>query len=168
MKLSFDEIKDESRFESLVTAYFGNLKTHKSAISQISVQSAGVGANSGWNLLVHTSTRDVIPLSFNRTWVVRCKFQKADISTNKIADINIPTLIHAHKAVGYLLVCNQRPTLKLIQLFNRLEKECTFGYRYQIISGEQLLLQLTSFEDNEPIIRQFFPKYYAYCIKNNV
>jgi hypothetical protein len=142
MRLSFDEIKDQDKFESLVCAYFENLKTSKSAITRIRVQSAGTDANDGWNMLVHTEMRDVIGLSFNRTLVVRCLFQKKDISTNNIADVNIPTLIHAHKAVGYLLICNERPTLKLIRLFNRLEKECTFGYRYQILSGSEFFVSI--------------------------
>lgn len=99
---------------------------------------------------------------------MQCKFHESNISTNKIADINIPTLVHSYKAIGYLLVCKKDPTSKLTQLFERLEKECTFGYRYQILSGDQFLSLLSSsLEGNEPLIRRFFPKYYDYLIKNN-
>jgi hypothetical protein len=109
----------------------------------------------------------MIPLFFKRTWVIQCKFHESNISTNKIADINIPTLIHSYKAVGYLLICRKNPTSKLTQLFERLEKECTFGYKYQILTGERFISMLSaSFNENEPLIRQFFPKYHSFYIKN--
>jgi hypothetical protein len=168
MQLSFDEIKDHKQFEDLVTAYFEHLNIDKLAITEILVEPTGVGADGGRDILVHTRTKDIIPLSFKRTWVVQCKFHEANISTDKIADINIPTLIHSYKAVGYLLVCKQKPTSKLSQLFERLEKECTFGYRYQVLSGKRFLSRLSSqMKDNEVVIREFFPKHYDYLIKNN-
>lgn len=168
MKLSFDEIQNDKQFEDLVAAYFENLNIENLAITEILVEPSGVGTDGGRDILVHTRTRDMIPLFFKRTWVVQCKFHEENISTNKIADINIPTLIHSYKAVGYLLVCKQKPTSKLTNLFEQLEKNCTFGYRYQILSGERFLSRLSSsLQDSEPVIRQFFPKYYSYLIKNN-
>lgn len=161
MQLSFDEIKDHKQFEDLVAAYFEHLNIDKLAIIEMRVEPSGVGSDGGRDILVHTRTKDIIPLSFKRTWVVQCKFHEENISTDKIADINIPTLIHSYKAAGYLLVCKQKPTSKLTQLFERLEKECTFDYRYQILSGERFLsLIFQDWEDNKPLIRQFFPKYY--------
>jgi hypothetical protein len=166
MILSFDEIKDGQQFENLVVAYFENLNIDESSITEIRVQPSGIGTDGGRDLLVHTRTKDIIPLFFKRTWVVQCKFHESNISTNKIADINIPTLIHSYNAVGYLLVCKQKPTSKLTELFERLEKQCTFGYRYQILSGERFLSYLLSRqEDNKPVIRQFFPQYYDNYIK---
>jgi hypothetical protein len=168
MKLSFDEIQDHKQFEDLVVAYFENLNTLSNrAITEIRVEPTGVGTDGGRDILVHTRTKDMIPLFFKRKWVVQCKFHETHISTNQIADINIPTLIHSYKAVGYLLICKQKPTSKLTQLFERLEKECTFGYKYQVLSGERFIsLLASSFNDNEPIIRQFFPEYYNFFIKN--
>lgn len=169
-ELSLDEIKDHRRFENLVAAYFENLnKLADMPITQIRVDLTGVGPDGGRDLLVHTTTEDILSLFFKRTWVVQCKFHEANISTNKIADINIPTLIHSYKAVGYLLVCKKNPTSKLTQLFERLEKECTFGYRYQVLSGEQFLNLLSaSVEDNNHIIKRYFPKYYNHLIKNKI
>jgi hypothetical protein len=167
MKLSFDEIQDHKQFEDLVVAYFQNINLDESSITEIRVQPSGVGTDGGRDILVHTRTEDMIPLSFKRTWVVQCKFHEANISTNKIADVNIPTLIHSYKGIGYLLVCKQKPTSKLTQLFEQLEKNCTFGYHYQILSGERFLsLLLYDLDANASIIRQFFPKYYDYHIKN--
>jgi hypothetical protein len=168
MILSFDEIKDGQQFENLVVSYFENLNKLKNlAITEIRVESSGVGTDGGRDILVHTRTKDMIPLFFKRTWVIQCKFHESNISTNKIADINIPTLIHSYKAVGYLLICRKNPTSKLTQLFERLEKECTFGYKYQILTGERFISMLSaSFNENEPLIRQFFPKYHSFYIKN--
>ena len=170
MKLSFDEIQDHKQFEDLIAAYFENLnKLAYMATTEIRVEPTGVGADGGRDLLVHARSEDIIPLFFKRTWVVQCKFHETNISTNKIADINIPTLIHSYKAVGYLLVCKKNPTSKLTQLFERLEKECTFGYKYQVLSGEKFLtLLFTSLEDNKRIVRRFFPKYYNHLIKNKM
>ena len=78
-------------------------------------------------------------------------------------------MIHSFKAVGYLLICKQKPTSKLTQLFERLEKKCTFGYRYKIWSGEHFQsLLLAALDDHAPVFRQFFPKYYDYSIKNKL
>ena len=168
VQLSFDEIQDDKQFEDLVVAYFENLNIDKLAITEILVEPSGVGADGGRDILVHTRTKDMISASFKRTWVVQCKFHEANISTDKIADINIPTLIHSYNAVGYLLICKQKPTSKLTQLFERLEKECTFGYRYQILTGKRFLSRLSSqLKDNVVVTRDFFPKHYNYLIKNN-
>jgi hypothetical protein len=167
MQLSFDEIQDHKQFESLVVAYYENLSKTRTDTSDIRVKPSGVGADGGCDILVSTKEKDIMSEPFKRTWIIQCKFHNADISTDKIADINIPTLIHSHKAIGYLLVCKQKPTSKLTQLFDRLGKKCTFGYHYQILSGEQFLSLLVSpLKDNEPVIQQFFPKYYDYYIKN--
>ena len=169
MELSFDEIHDHKQFEDFVAAYFENLPNVKSTIPRIQVQASGVGTDGGRDLLVHLKMDDIDTNRYKRTWVVQCKFHDSDISTNKIADINIPTLIYSFKGAGYLLVCKQKPTSKLTQLFERLEKSCIFGYRYEIWSGEQLKSYILSeLEGNRPIIQQFFPKYFDYCIKNNI
>ena len=162
MQLSFDEIQDHKQFEDLVVAYYENLNNlTKLNTTEIRVEPSGVGADGGCDILVHARSKDIFLSNFKRTWVVQCKFHNADISTDKIADINIPTLIHSYKAVGYLLICKQKPTSKLTQLFERLEKKCTFGYRYKILSGEQLRsMLLHDVEENDAVIRQFFPKYY--------
>jgi hypothetical protein len=169
-ELSLNEIKDHRQFENLVATYFENLdKQSDMSATKIRVDLTGVGADGGRDLLVHTTTEDIASLFFKRTWVVQSKFHETNISTNKIADINIPTLIHSYKAVGYLLICKKNPTSKLTQLFERLEKECTFGYKYQVLTGEKFLNMLSaSLETNKQIAKRFFPKYYNYLVKKKM
>lgn len=167
-ELSFNEIRDHKQFEDFIAAYFENLPTIIPTIPNIQVQASGVGADGGRDILVHMKMDDIDTKRFKRSWVIQCKFHDSDISTNKIADINIPTLIYSYKAQGYLLVCKQKPTSKLTQLFERLEKSCIFGYRYEIWSGERIKYHIISnLKNNRAIIQQFFPKYFDYCIKNN-
>ena len=80
---------------------------------------------------------------FERIWVVQCKFHIRDISTDKISDVNIPSLLHSYKANGYLLICRTRPTSKLTVLLERLEENCIFGYKYNCWTGETFKRRLT-------------------------
>ncbi len=154
MELSFDEIKDGDIFEDLVVS----LLEDQWGKAITNVQQSGKGTDGGRDILL-TLTQPDISGHFERKWVIQCKFHKNNISTDKIADINIPTLLHSYGAVGYLLVCRSKPTSKLTDLFERLEKECIFGRSYKIWSGEQVKSFLLR---NEPILQQYFPKYFEY------
>jgi hypothetical protein len=104
-------------------------------------------------------------IRFKRKWVVQCKFHTANISPSKIADVNIPTLIHSYKASGYLLICRQHPTSALTNLFENLTKDCKFGYGYEIWTGSHFINEILN---KPPIIQQFFPKYYHYAKQNGI
>jgi hypothetical protein len=126
----------------LVASYFKVLsKKKQSNIVNVEVKPSGVGPDGGSDILVQVKLSDTIT-EFTRTWVVQCKFHSSSISPQKLADINIPTLIHSYNASGYLLICKEKPTSKLTELFNRLTKNCHHKYRYEIWSGEIFKSQL--------------------------
>ncbi|MEY4902278.1 MAG: hypothetical protein RLZZ292_93 [Bacteroidota bacterium] len=158
MKLSFDEIENGDQFEDLATEYFNSIQDEK--ILGVDVKKSGVGTDGGRDILVTFTITDSIK-EFQRRWVVQCKFHKGNISTNKINDINIPTLLHSYKASGYLLICREDVTSKLSNLFESLEKECIFGHKYRFWNGSNFRSKLLR---NQKILKQFFPEYY----KNNL
>lgn len=160
MQLSFDEIKDDEQFEDLVIAFLEALREKDKV--PLTVKPSGTGTDGGRDILVKFTVDDNIEI-FERTWVIQCKFHNSNISTDKINDINIPTLIHSYNASGYLLICKKRPTSKLTELFERLETNCSFNYKYKIWSGEQFINRILS---HEKLLQQFFPKYYAYFVEN--
>lgn len=167
MTINLDEIKSDEQFEDLVIAYFEDLKNEGiHNIKTVKVKPSGTGTDGGRDILVDFTISDNIT-TFERRWIVQCKFHNRNISTSKIADINIPTLIHSYKASGYLLICKKRPTSKLTDMFERLNDKCKMKYTYLIWSGEQL--KSTILTKSKPnILRQFFPSYYTYCINNNL
>lgn len=167
MTLDFNEIKDDKQFEDLVVAYFEDLKNEKAHnITNVEVKPSGTGTDGGRDILVTFQLSDSVS-TFYRRWVVQCKFHNANISTDKIADINIPTLLYSYKASGYLLVCKQKPTSKLTDLFERLEENCREKNKYIVWSGEQLK-RLILVKSKQSILQQFFPAYYDFCVTNNI
>jgi predicted helicase len=164
MTLNLDDIKDGNHFEDLVVSYFEDLKnegTHN--IIDIKVKPSGLGNDGGRDVLVDFQITDNIT-TFNRRWIIQCKFHNSSISTNKIADVNIPTLIHSYKATGYLLICKKNPTSKLTDMFERLSDKCRMDYQYYVWSGEQFK-RLILAKSTPKILEQYFPIYYKYCKK---
>ncbi|MER0440877.1 restriction endonuclease [Emticicia sp. W12TSBA100-4] len=160
MHFSLDEIENGEQFEELIVAYFKGMKKD---VTSVKVQASGTGTDGGRDILVEFTVDDNIE-TFLRRWVIQCKFHDSDISTNKIADINIPSLIHSYNASGYLLICKKRPTSKLTDFFERLELNCSFKYKYKIWSGEQLKNLILGTENT--LWQQFFPKYYEFFKRN--
>lgn len=163
MTVDFKEIKSDDKFEDLVAIYFEDLMAEGvHSITSVNVKPSGNGTDGGRDILIDFKLNDNIA-TFDRRWIVQCKFHESSISTNKIADVNIPTLIHSYNATGYLLVCKNKPTSKLTDMFERLNEKCTLKYQYIIWSGEQFKrFILTKSKPN--ILKQFFPKYYAYGV----
>ena len=167
MTLNFSEILTPSKFEDLVVAHFEELrKENGSNIVDINIKPSGEGVDGGRDILLNFQVSDSLS-SFKRTWVVQCKFRTSNVSPSAINNINIPTLLYSYQASGYLLVCKQKPTSKLTDLFERLETNCPLGNKFTIWSGEQFKRLLLT-KSNPTILKQFFPKYYAYCIKNKI
>jgi hypothetical protein len=162
MIFDFNEISDHRKFEDLVVSYFEDLKHEKGHnIVDVEVKPSGTGTDGGRDILLTLNVSDNI-VTFKKRWVVQCKLHNSDISTDKISDINIPTLIHSYNASGYLLICRQKATSKLTELFERLELNCRFENKYTIWSGEQFKKRIIT---NTRIIKQFFPKYFEYLSK---
>lgn len=158
-ELTFEEIKDWSQFEELVAAFFRSLKnTGGTNITDVDVKPSGIGADGGKDILVDFYVSDYIR-QFKRTWVVQCKFIEEAVSPSKLIGVDIPTLVHSHNACGYLLVCKNRPSAGVTELFTRLNNQTThFKYEYLIWSGEEFREKLLL---ATPIIhQQFFPKYF--------
>ena len=142
MDLSFGEIKNGDVFEDLVAEYFRDLKNEKeNNITNVEVFQSGIGTDGGRDILIDFDLSDDIKI-FKRKWVVQCKFHETTISPLQINSINIPTLIHSYNAAGYLLICKARPTSKLTDLFERLNKECMHKYYYECWTGHQFLQKL--------------------------
>lgn len=161
MNLDFNEIKTGQDFEELVVSYFKSLKEDKQILS-VKVEPSGEGADGGRDILVTFTLTDGID-DFTRTWVVQCKFHQKSISPSKINDVNIPTLLHSYKASGYLLICRDGVTSKLSNMFEKLEKNCIFGHKYNFWTGSQFK---RNFMRNKALLEQYFPEYYN-SIKNN-
>lgn len=159
MNISFDEIQDGDQFEDLVAAYFRELKDSKeNNITNVEIKQSGVGTDGGRDILIEFDISDDIKI-FRRKWVVQCKFHSDTISPAKIQTINIPTLIHSYGASGYLLICKNRPTSSLTNLFENLNDNCLHGYQYEIWNGSQFLSKLYVKSNLHPV---FFPVYNDY------
>jgi hypothetical protein len=151
-ELSFDEIKDGNQFEDLVVAYFRSLQNVFA-----DVKYSGVGTDGGRDILLEFTLTDGIK-HFKRKWVVQCKFHKANISTNALSDINIPTLLASYNACGYLLICREKPTSKLTDLFERLNNDGKSTHCYEIWTGAIFKSQLLVIDN--AVWKHFFPNYY--------
>lgn len=167
MTFDFGEISDHKKFEELAVSYFEDLKHEKGhGIVDVDVKPSGTGVDGGRDILVTLKVSDGV-VTFERRWVVQCKFHDTDISTDKIADINIPTLLASYNASGYLLICKLKPTSKLTTMFENMEKENHYGQRFIVWSGEQFK-RLILVKSKKEIIQQFFPSYFEYCITHKI
>ncbi|WP_299366725.1 restriction endonuclease [Winogradskyella sp.] len=162
MYLDFNEIKDGRQFEELTALHLE--EKFNNHIKDIEIRKSGVGADGGRDILVDFKVTDGIQ-SFNRKWIVQCKFRNINISTNVINDVNIPSLIHSYGASGYLIICRKRPTSKLSNFIEQLNLNCKFGYKYQIWSGEQFKRSLLTSTNHT--FMQFFPNYYKYLTRED-
>lgn len=166
MTFDFTEICDHKKFEDLVVSYFEDLKHEKGHnIVDIYVKPSGTGTDGGRDILVTLKVTDSI-VTFERRWVVQCKFHNSDISTDKISDINIPSLLSSYRASGYLLICKQKPTSKLTDHFESLERNNN-DLRFMVWSGEQFK-RLILVKSKREILQQYFPTYFDYCVTTKI
>jgi hypothetical protein len=149
-KLTFDEITDGYEFENLVESYLRNLPNTK-------VTNSGKGSDGGVDIFLKIEVNDAIKV-FTRKWIVQCKFHKKTIGKADISDVNIPTLIHEHKADGYLLVCRREINSRLSDSFRNLRENCKFGYDYEIWTGSQLKDRIIL---DDKVIQKYFPNYWG-------
>jgi predicted helicase len=166
MHFELDEITDHRQFEDLAVSYFEDIKNEQGHnIVDIDVKPSGTGTDGGRDILVTLKVTDSI-VTFERRWIVQCKFHNSDISTDKISDINIPVLLNSYRASGYLLICRRKPTSKLTDLFERLES-ASDGLKFLVWSGEQFK-RLILVKSKRQILQQYFPKYFDYCVKSRI
>lgn len=156
--LDFLEIKTWKQFEDLAVAYFELLKEEEKNIVDVDVRPSGVGSDGGRDILLVIRVSDGV-MSFERRWVVQCKFLEDNVSQRDLANVNIPSLIHQYGADGYLLICKGNVTSGVTEMFERLNSECKFGYKYEIWQGEQFKRRLVTKFALHP---QFFPEYHEF------
>jgi Restriction endonuclease len=157
--IEFDEIPNWQAFEDLVADYFRGIKEQKNIID-ITVEQSGEGADGGRDILITFQLTDSI-ISFQRKWVIQCKFYDRSVSKAELSDINIPTLIHEYGADGYLLMCKGNVTSPVSTMFESLRKKCKMGYSYMYWTGNQFKDQLY-IQPIEPLIQKHFPEYYRF------
>ena len=160
MDLSFSEIKSWKRFESMTAAYFRALKTTSPHIIDVKVAKSGDGNDGGRDILVSMQLNDGV-YSFDRTWVVQCKYSKTNTAIGKglISEVNIPSLVHEYVADGYLLVSNTTLSSRLTDQFERFQKDCKFNYQYEFWDGDEFLeriqLQPAIWAEYFPVFNRF-------------
>jgi hypothetical protein len=157
--LSLDEIPDWKSFEDLVAAYFKTVKQDSEFdVIDVVVQQTGTGADGGRDILVKLTVDDSI-MTYERIWVIQCKFHKTDINKKHLADINIPSLLHEYGAHGYLLVCKNSCTAPVSNMFEGFNSKCHLQRKYEIWNGNSLLQRVRVKND---LIGHYFPRHYAY------
>lgn len=157
--IDFDELSGWQGFEDLVVDYFKEIKEDRN-IKDIIVEPSGEGADGGRDILVTFQITDSI-ITFERKWVVQCKFSQKSVSPAHLSTINIPTLIHEYNADGYLLVCRGNVTSGVSTMFENLRERCKMGYSYIYWTGSEFTTQLYV-QPPQPLIRKYFPEYYEF------
>lgn len=155
-ELSLNEIKNWKSFEDLVSSYFREVKQdNEFNIDNVLVQPTGSGSDGGRDIIV-TLTIDDSVMTFQRKWIVQCKFYNQDVNKSHLSGVNIPSLLHQYGANGYLLVCKKGYTSPVSDMFEGLNRECFFKRSYLIWKGDDLL-QRVQFKNK--LVEHFFPKY---------
>lgn len=157
--LSLKEIIDWKSFEDLVAAYFNAARQDNDFnVDTVEVKKTGSGSDGGRDILVTLTVNDSVS-SFQRIWVVQCKFYEVDVNKSHLADINIPSLLHQYGAHGYLLVCKNGVTSTVSQMLEELSKNCWSKRSYLFWNGNDLLKRVRLKDD---LLRHYFPKFYSF------
>ena len=157
--LDFNEIATWQEFENLVTDYFRRIRRARN-IKSVTVEPSGEGTDGGRDILITFRLSDSI-ITFERKWVVQCKFYSKAVSKSELSSLNIPTLIHEYKADGYLLVCRNNVTSNVSTMFENLRTKCKMSYSYMIWTGSEFITQLLV-QPPRPLIQKYFPEYYEF------
>jgi hypothetical protein len=158
MKIDFEEISDWEEFEDLVADYFREIKKlDNNQIIDVKVAPSGKGPDGGRDILVNFRLNDSI-VTFERRWVVQCKFRKTLLKSN-LDSINIPTLIQEYGACGYLLIAKNSIQSGVTQTFENLRNNCKNGFFYETWNGNHFRQKL-GFVGK--LHEQYFPKYFEY------
>jgi len=158
MKIDFSEIQDWAEFEDLCADYFRECKNlDNNQIIDVKVEPTGEGPDGGRDILVTSLVDDSI-VTFERKWIVQCKFYDM-LRKSNLDRINIPTLIREYDACGYLLIVKSSVQAGVAQTFENLRNKCRDGYHYEIWNGNHFRSKLGFVSS---LHQQYFPKYYAY------
>jgi predicted helicase len=153
------EIKNWKEFEDLASAYFRTVpNVIENSVTMVKVEHSGEGGDGGRDILVMFNVFDSID-DCDRKWVVQCKFHERAISKRELSSINIPSLIHEYRADGYLLICKNGATSTVTEMFEKLRRNCRFGYGYRIWDGNIFIQKIMG---SNQLLEQYFPKYYKF------
>ena len=162
-QIDFIEIGKWQRFESLCADYFREVLNRKeNNLIDVQVDQGGIGPDGGKDILLKFRLNDSI-CSFERIWVVQCKFYEI-LKKSNLDKINIERLLKRHKAIGYLLICKNTYTNGVKEEFDDLCKDCSSGFEYKIWNGDFFARQLYT-ENN--LHQHYFPKYFHYSQLQN-
>ena len=164
MNLTLNTISNWEKFEDLVAEYFRVVKSQDNNIIEVKVEPTGNGPDGGRDILVTFKVNDSIE-SFQRKWIVQCKFYKGMLKEKDLATINIPGKIHQYGANGFLLVVKDRVQANVTKMFEDFRANCKFSYNYEIWNGSQFISKIIG---KDPILKQYFPKYHAYTKQQQV
>jgi len=157
----YSELKSDGyKFQDLVSAYFraGSKSVARAKeIITITTNTTGIGADNGKDILVTINLQDSVT-QFERKWVVQCKFHKKNISPKDLWGVDIPSLISANGADGYLLVCRKYPTEATKTLFENLRLNTR--YDYEIWTGPEFFQErLVNYL--EEVVKLHLPNLYS-------
>lgn len=156
MKIDFKEIMDWSEFEDLVADIFRTMASQKdNQLIDVNVEPSGEGSDGGRDILLTFRINDSIRV-YERKWIVQCKYYKKSVGKQHIANVNIPSLIHEYGAEGYLLVCLNKASSKVTEMFENLRKNCKFRYSYEIWGKSVLTTNLLVMPN---LLMKYFPEY---------
>ena len=158
MKLDFDELKDWQEFEDMIAEYFRQVKSDDNNVTNVLVEPTGNGSDGGRDILVSFNISDSIQ-TFERKWIIQCKFHKGILKEREIATINVPSKIHEYSADGFLLITKERVHANISLMFENLRKNCKFDYGYDIWTGNMLKSRI---QEKDKLVGQYFPNYYAF------
>ncbi len=167
MELNFSHIKGRSwkKFEQIVFEYFKEVKKDKKRFPTIQLirrRKSGIGPDGSKDLLISFIITDSIVEEHTLTWVIQCKCYKSTVSPKQINSVNIPTLIHRYKAVGYLLICKGNVTDGISEMFAGLNDNCRLGYKYEYWEGDDFAGKIMDLGWNSNFVKKRFRKYYNY------
>jgi hypothetical protein len=144
------------RFEDLVEAVF----RHDDRV--VSINRSGRGADAGRDLLITTQVSDGVSVRQFK-YLVQCKHRVSPRRAIGPGDFGcefaFADRVAHHKADGYLLVCNTRPTTGLQDLFDSLSSQNGRRILYLIWDGARVVEEVTK---HSQVTEQFFPDFYRY------
>lgn len=157
-KIDFSELTDWKQFEDLTAEYFEEIRhVEGNHLTEVMVESVGKGADGGRDILLTFRIHDSI-LSFERKWVVQCKFYET-LKKSNLDKVNISTLIDEYQADGYLLICKNSVTNGVTTTFENLRKNCRRNYKYLIWNGSAFVKKLYKTSN---LHEHYFPKFFDY------
>lgn len=161
MKLDFSEIKDWKEFEDMIAEYFRQIKAEGNHVIDVAVEQSGNGPDGGRDIIVTLRINDSIQ-SFERKWLIQCKFHSGILKESELSTINIPGKIHEYGADGFLLITKEEVHSNITKMFENFRENCRLHYSYDIWNGNNLKTRL---QEKNKLLQRYFPEYYNFTVQ---